>query len=367
MRFLRRLLVLLVVFFSRTAEAAPAPVPPLDLVDRIEVAEKAWFEAMAAEPQFLSLGAVADLSAADVTLTSVLQERLKLLNRKVLSNRQWREHWVQQQRAAAALESLYGERIAVADPAEHQETADLRSCARDWAALAEANASNQDAFLISFQTEHDAVEERLENALFPATPPGQDTPRRAQITGASPFEERAAHIADVLFRQAFQEERRAVASLELKLIRQQVKAGAVLRPVLGLDVELAQQEDRIAKQQLRSADGGWSRRWASIATAAAVKLKKIEKERDLGEARERSLELDMNLAESQFAYRDRKSAKIEQEREQAEAFSGWLDALVATVRRQAPRVAGLLLLILALGWLALRMVGVATRTVVKAV
>jgi len=107
---IRTLLVFLLILFPRIAAAQPDPASLLELDHRIEVAEQAWLEAINTEPLLVSLGAFPDWSSADVDLTSALRERLKLLNRKVFSNRQWQEHWVEQRRAATELESLYGER-----------------------------------------------------------------------------------------------------------------------------------------------------------------------------------------------------------------------------------------------------------------
>ena len=78
----------MLILFPQISAAQPDPASRLDLRNRIEVAEQAWLEAILAEPLLVSLGAFPDWSNADVELTSTLRERLKLLNRKVFSNRQ---------------------------------------------------------------------------------------------------------------------------------------------------------------------------------------------------------------------------------------------------------------------------------------
>jgi small-conductance mechanosensitive channel len=363
---IRTLLVFLLVLFPRIASAQPDPALFLDLGHRIEVAEQAWLEAILAEPLLVSLGAFPDWSNADVELTWTLRERLKLLNRKVFSNRQWREYWVEQRQAATELESLYGELARIVSGVERKAVIAKQASAKDWAVLAEAKTLNQDAYLISIETEREAVEERLESTLGSAAQPGKDAERAvpASVIDATPFEERAARIEELRFRETLQSDGRAMAVRELKLIQQQVKSGVALEPALKRDVELAQEEQRIARAQLLSPDPDWSGRWNSIVKAAAVKAKAIEQELRLSEARQHSIKFDLSLAESQIVYRDQKHSKIETEIQEAEAFSGWLKAVLATVGQKAPRVMGVLLLIFLGGRFALWIVGRATQTLV---
>jgi len=369
MPWIRTFFVVVFVLVSTMATAQPDPTPQLDLGHRIEVAEEAWLAAIITEPLLVSLGAFPDWSDPDVELTSALRERLKLLNRKVFSNRQWREHWVEQQQAAAELESLYAELARVAATGEREAVIDRQAGAKDWAALAEAKTSNQDAYLISIETERDSVEERLESTLGISTRRDKDAQPRPPVLGlgATPFEQRAARISELRLREAVQIDGRALAVLELKLIQQQIKAGAALEPALKRDVELAHEEHRIAQAQLLSSDPDWSARWLSIVAAAAAKANAIEQELHLNGLRQHSIKLDLSLAESQIAYRVRKQSEIEAEIHDAETFSGWMKAVLTTARQQAPRVIGVLLLIFLAGWLALWTVRRVTRTLVKVV
>jgi small conductance mechanosensitive channel len=365
---IRSLLVFLILCLPGIAAAQPNPALPSDLVHRIEAAERAWIDAILTEPLLVSLGAFPDLSNAGAQLTSVLRDRLKLLDRKVISNRQWGEHWTEQHRAAAELESLYGELASTATGADERAAADARQAtARDWTALADSKMSNQDDYLISIKTERDSVEERLENARDSALPLDAKQAPLATSVGATPFEERAARIAELRFQQNFQSERRAAASLELKLVKQQAESSVLLYHALKKDVELSLEEQRIAKAQLLSSDSQWSKRWLPIAEAARAKAKKIEQELHLSAERQHSIEFEVNLAESKTAYRDQKHGEIEQERQQAEALSGWLEAVFSTARQQAPRVLGALLLVFLAGRLALWLVALTARTLIKVV
>jgi small conductance mechanosensitive channel len=365
---IRSLLVFLILCLPGIAAAQPNPALPSDLVHRIEAAERAWIDAILTEPLLVSLGAFPDLSNAGAQLTSVLRDRLKLLDRKVISNRQWGEHWTEQHRAAAELESLYGELASTATGADERAAANARQAtARDWTALADSKMSNQDDYLISIKTERDSVEERLENARDSALPLDAKQAPLATSVGATPFEERAARIAELRFQQNFQSERRAAASLELKLVKQQAESSVLLHHALKKDVELSLEEQRIAKAQLLSSDPQWSKRWLPIAEAARAKAKKIEQELHLSAERQHSIEFEVNLAESKTAYRDQKHGEIEQERQQAEALSGWLEAVFSTARQQAPRVLGALLLVFLAGRLALWLVALTARTLIKVV
>ncbi|MFP8872838.1 MAG: hypothetical protein VCB43_16280 [Myxococcota bacterium] len=301
------------------------------------------------EPRLVSLGTFPELSEADAELASILRERLKLLDRKVISNLEWREHWANQQRVAAELESLYGEWVRTASGAGQSAAAARQATARDWASLAADKVSNQDAYLVSIKTERDSVEERLENTRESAEGQSAKQPPPAPSFGATPFEKRNAHIAELRFRQDFQSERRAVANLELKLVRQQAESGVILQRALKRDVALAHEEYRIAKAQLLSSDVKWSNRWTLIAKTADAKAKKVKQEFDLSGVRQHSIEFEVSLAESKTAYREQKHGDIERERMEAEAISGWLKTVLATAQQQAPRVLGALVLIFLAG------------------
>ena len=161
-----RILISILIFTALSVHAAPNATSPSELVLRIKAAERAWLEAILATPQLVSLGTFPDLSKSGVQLTSILHDRLKLLDRKVISNRQWQEHWIKQRRATTELESLYGEFVRTDSGAQERTAATSRqAAARDWATLADAKVSNQDNYLNAIKTERDSVEERLENTL----------------------------------------------------------------------------------------------------------------------------------------------------------------------------------------------------------
>ena len=360
---MRSLLVFLILTSPGIAVAKPDAASPPDLVLRIEAAERVWLEAILATPQLVSLGTFPDLSNAGAQLTSILHDRLQLLDRKVISNRQWREHWIKQRQAATELESLYGELVRTASEARERTTATSRqTTARDWAALADAKVSNQDDYLNAIKAERDSVEERLENTMGATAIQNVKSDVPLPAVGATPLEERAAHIAELRVRQEFQRERRSAASLELKLVKQQAESSAILRRALKVDVGLAHEEHRIAKGQLFSSDPEWLDWWLPIANAAATKAEKIEQELHLSGVRQHSIEFEVTLAESKTDYLDRKHGEIERKRQEAEAFSGWLKAVLATARQRAPRVLGVLLLIFLAGRLALWLVALISRT-----
>ncbi len=200
----RSLLVILILTLPWVAVANPNAASPSDLVLRIEAAERAWLEAILVTPQLVSLGTFPDLSNAGAQLTSILHDRLKLLDRKVISNRQWQEHWLKQRRAATDLESLYGEFVRTVNGARERTTATSRqAAARDWAALADAKVSNQDDYLNAIKAERDSVEERLENTLGATAIQNVKSDVPLPAVGATPLEERAAHIAGLRVRQDF--------------------------------------------------------------------------------------------------------------------------------------------------------------------
>ncbi len=122
---IRCLFVILMLFAAGIASAQDTPDSLSDLVQRIEAAERDWLEAILTPPALVSLGDFPDLSNAGAQLTPILRDRLKLLDRKVISNRQWQEHWIKQRRAAAEVEPLYSEWATTAAGAEERAEASL--------------------------------------------------------------------------------------------------------------------------------------------------------------------------------------------------------------------------------------------------
>ena len=132
MNSIRSLLVFLILSSPGIAAEQPTPSSPSDLVHQIEAAEVVWYQAMLTTPQFVSLGAFPDLTSAGAQLTAILRDRLKLLDRKVISNRQWQEHWIKQRRAATELEPLYAELAKTANQARERAAATAKQAtARD--------------------------------------------------------------------------------------------------------------------------------------------------------------------------------------------------------------------------------------------
>ncbi len=355
---------------EKSVAEQPLSVTPLDLSRQATAAEHAWLKAIATKPRLVSLGSSLDSNNAKESLTSILSSRLKLLNKKMFSNRQWKEYWINQRQIARKIESLYGELARTAATKEEREVATAKQVtAKDWAVLANAKTSNQDAFLISIQMEYDAVDERLESTLFSNAQLGKEIKQTGlvQTLNMTPFEERTARITELRLRQASQSERRAVSVFKLKLLNQQVKSSEALQPALKRDVELAQEEYRIVKAQALILNSNQSGQWLAIADAIVIKLNKIEMELNLRAEREHSLRFDESLVKSQISFRDQKQSEIELELQEAEAFSKWLKAVLATTWQQAPPVIALLILIFLAGRLALWMLSLAMRALVKVV
>ena len=97
-----------------------------------------------------------------------------------------------------------------------------QAAARDWATLADAKVSNQDNYLNAIKAERDSVEERLENTLGATATQNVKPAVPLPYVGATPLEERAAHIAELRSHQEIQRERRAAAIFELKIGRAHV-------------------------------------------------------------------------------------------------------------------------------------------------
>jgi len=229
--------------------------------------------------------------------------------------------------------------------------------------------ANQDAYLISIETERDASEERLEGTLGFDTLQAEDAKRALPplSAGATPLKRRAADLAERRFRRDLHSERRVVAALALKLVKQQAESSVELQRALKRDVELGYEEHRIAKAQVLDSDPKWSHRWLPIAKAAAAKAKKIEEELLLSEQRRHSLEFEVSLAESHLAHRDRKLSVIELEIQNAESFTAWLEAALTTARSKALQVLVVFLVILLAGRLAFWLLGLAARGLIKVV
>lgn len=351
-------------------DAAEAPAATDDsLPQSLTAALKAWREAQDKHPSIVSLGKLDDLGASGDQLAKILKERLVLLGRKTFSNREWKAYWEEQKRT---VEPLAREWRALGTPTGARIADGLGA----WAALAADKIANQDDYLRAVESERDAVEERLEAILDLATDVEQD--KKAAEAAAQPKHERkTAHdkrderIGELDRRLELQKEKRALAEQEIKLIDLQLKAQAELRRALQVDAELAEREFAIARGQAQVEDEGWAALWKGVAADARDKVLKLRGERELGDDRERALQVEKGLAESQIAYRTEKAAKIEAQLEEATSVGGWFEAtwdtLLDWLVHDGWRVALALVLIWFLLRIALRAIKVLTRAVLKAV
>ena len=358
---------------EQSEPAAAEPPAPRDHARKLDAAAAelaAWRDASERKPALVSLGTLDDVPEEVDALAEFLKDRLKLLSRKKVSNRQWREYWQKQQATATALAARY--RSLGGAPALARAEAMER-----WAELAGAKIRNQDAYLNAIESGRDAVEERLEGILQPVElepTEGAEELTPVAIVDAeelTPFARRSRRLKVLRRRSALQEQKRKEADLRLRLVRRQMEAQALTDEALQSDLALGATELAIARQESINGDEAWRTLWAPIADAAAVKVGLLEAEVSLGEQRSRSLEVEASLLESQIAYRSAKQAELAATIDEASSAAGWFEASWQTVvewlRSRGWQVALILLLIFVTMKVAIRLLGALTRWVLRAV
>jgi len=330
-----------------------------DISGSARKAYEAWTEALARKPSLVSLGSLEVQAQAGQDLQRSLRERLALLGRKKVSNRQWKDYWSKQATLATGLGA------ELSDP---RSTAALGA----WAALAGDKVRNQDTYLEAIESERDAVEERLESSLAQGTA-SEGAPREAEAAGpdASPFHARRQHIAELVFRIHQQGVKQGVSEVAKKHSERQTGTQGIMATALATDLTLARRERDIAGGAVAAGGADWSRLWTTLHEGAEAKVQSLADEVALGEQRLRSLEVELSLLESQLTYRARKKSELEVELAEASSVGGWFVAVWETVlawlRTSGWQVALMLFLLWLAVKLALRLIDTFHATLLRAV
>lgn len=358
--------------------AQPSPVPgggqPGGVADRsgaVAPAQEEWIKALSERPPLVSLGEPPDYGDAGDKLPDLLKDRLRLLSKKIFSNRAWRAFWERQRDLGTELAGLYAQQAATAAGAE-QTVADLKAKGLlRWAGLAAQKVDNQNTYMRALATERDAVEDRRNKVLDQqATAAAHVTPAVAGSREPTPYEEREQCLEELRERIDFQLDRQDIAAMELKLIERQTESIGLMDEALRKDVELANLELEIAAEQAKSPDRNWVAIWAPFATRAATKAAAIERELELGDQRRRGLEVEVELAQARIKYREGKKAELEAELAEAEGFDTLWPATWQTAiqffKDRAWKLALVLLLIYIALRVALRLIRMGNDAILKA-
>jgi moderate conductance mechanosensitive channel len=343
---------------------------PEQAQDPLKQLETAWLTALQDKPDLVSLGSPLDLRTQRNELPEILAERLRLLAQKTFSNRQWRMYWAKQSETALKLEQGYVQGIE-----KEKEQDARREGLRAWAALSQEKVDNQDRYLKAIEAERDGIEERLESLLDSASVHDANetslTPNFNEATERNPLEKRQFEVQRLAAKIEFQHYKRAESEDELRHLQQQADSLKLLKKALQKDAQLALNEHAIALRQASSGDPEWNVLWQPIAQSSESKAKALRHEVELGDKRQQSFDIEIELAQSQIDYRNerisffnRAHTELESVKAQAKSFG---ESIMVFVKNRGWRVLVSLVVIWMLLKLALSIVEWLSSGILRAV
>ena len=362
---------ILVALGSTASLAQPAPAaadvvqptsqPSGQAAIALPEAFEPWRDALERFPTIVSLGEMEKIDPDGEVALKALRDRLTLLGRKEVSNRQWRDYWSSQKALATTL--------STSSKATHPSWAPVLA---KWAALAEQKTLNQDVYLDAIQAERDALEEWLEALTNLKSPElGADGSQDTLAAELSPFKRRQRRLKELKGRVALQERKLAIAKMLSQHCARQIETNAVTDKARKRDLDLAKLERAIAEEVTLVEGDAWSETWVALGARAADKTKALADEVALGQQRARALEVEASLLKSQIEYRANKRAAFAQSRDELNSIEGWLTAVGETVVDWTFARGWQVLLLLFALWLgtrlALRLLSVTLRSLLKAV
>ena len=328
--FARLAIVALILGVTTPAIAQDVPEPPVGdeipavVIDpdlllgsqpvAVQEAAQTWAEAWERTPRLVSLQAQEETT----DLVTQLEDRLKLLGEKTFSNREWKTYWEVQSTTSAALSAA----LTAAGASTLVEPLGR------WTALADGKVRNQDAFFGAIQTERDALEDRLEAALQSASDEAIEV--AAPMEDPNPYERRRARLDELDRTIADQQSRRALVASEVTFIERILESEDILAVALATDLELAETELSIARE-LSSDAGAWGRLWTTIADRTAIKVDTLSGELDYAQARKRSREVELGLAQSKIAFRDGRIDVLKAEHAEESSWASFAQATWRTL------------------------------------
>ncbi len=293
---------------------------PFEPGEALKISQRAWREALEDRPQLVTLSAS---SNQDDSRSQKLEERLRLLEAKAFSNREWKVYWERQASTARA----YADELSRAGVPDGAAKA---KALRDWANLSNRKIENQDVYLEAVVTERDA----LENAID-ATDQVEDSKRAQEnkplvSTHENPLHRHRRYLDELDRRLKGQNAKRMVAEADDAMVERQIQSTGILVKAQEIDSKLAAKELRIAKEQSKPSLANnipWSVEYASYWSGRAkeIQQKFTRLKEDLrGQLRQlKAYQIEQTLVEGRIKYRLSRIQSLEQERLDASRFGRW--------------------------------------------
>lgn len=300
-----------------------------------------WVDAWSNTPRLITLRQSDDV----LTVDEALKNRLKQLEEKLFSNREWRTYWQHQSETVQALvDSLPADAI----------TAEQRLGLTQWKTLAEDKVANQEVYFEAIESERDAVGGRLESLLEPAdTSTGVVNAEEGATDDPNAYERLRLHKVDLERSIEAQKAKKRSVEAERLFIEKQLATEETLSVALAKDLELAQRELAIATAQ-SSTESGWGMFWATVQQKASGKVDKIGTEVDDVHIRQRSRKVELGLGSSQVEFRDRRIQELNAELDAVSGFGSTAQAIWETFYQWLFREAWLVVLVLILLYFGVR-------------
>ena len=300
-----------------------------------------WVDAWSNTPRLIMLGQDNEALSVD----EALKNRLKQLEEKLFSNREWRTYWQHQSETVQALiDSLPAEVL----------TPEQGSGLAAWKALADDKVANQEVYFEAIESERDAVGGRLESLLEP-TDASSDSGQAQDDVVEDPnaYERLSRYKVDLERKIEVQRGKKRIVEAERLFIEKQLATEETLSAALAKDLDLAQREVEIATSQ-SSMDSGWGQFWQTVQDKATAKVAKITSEVDDVRIRQRSRKVELGLGSSQVDFRDRRIEELKMELSAVSGYDSTAKAIGETFYQWLFREAWLVVLVLILLYFGVR-------------
>lgn len=329
---------------------APAPTPPEDPQAFYQTAKDTWLISLNQTPALVPLQDTLDPKASE---EEVIGSRLKALESKLFSNREWRAYWELQESSAGALATSMG----YLNPKELKKLDPTGARARGlqtWSELAKDKVDNQDSFYAAIQLEKDGLEARLELLLERED---QTIERPAFTDNPNEYEERLDRVAELEYLISIQKQKQGIIKEAQAFLGREQEGATSLKKALKKDLAMAERELAISNAQLKvPARDGLLPTWRGLAAAAKAKVAGMEQQVSQLALRQRVLVVEGTMLESEAKFRERRTSSLQAELDDVSSTESLGTAIGQTALHLLTNRAPKVLLVLLLTWIGVKIV-----------
>ena len=363
-----------VIAWAQAPETESPATPPVDpsILQTAAQMENDWLDHLEKPPKLVRFqwpeGETVD------TREDRWRQHIFFLREKSRSNRAWYEYWKRQHALTKTLVESIDSAVATGPDAPSMLSV-RKQGAQAWMDLAADKMTNQDAYLKAIDTEKEAYEVRLDNAVMAQTDreagsdKGNKTDKETIVLQdaerrPTSFQLHKNRLRSLERQRRDQLEKFADARSDSQFTTQLIQATQILLEAEKADVQLAEREREIARQQAThpNGDATWQTRWQAIFAKVDLKVEKLRKVSEDQADKAAQLEAEKSYFEALAQIKQDRAKDIEKKiaLEKKQVFKAILLTAKEIVARKGLMVLGYLLA----AYLTLRIIRRASRVVI---